>query len=63
MPTNPLEIVTDPEGADVGIFVVSVTVPAHAPVGVGTTIPVIDPPDTLATEVTEPDPVHVVFHA
>jgi hypothetical protein len=59
--TAGLLIVTLPDELLVGMFVVMVTVPAHAPVGVGTTMPVIDPPDTLATEVTEPDPVQVEF--
>jgi hypothetical protein len=38
-----------------------VTVPVHTLDGVGTTMPVIEPPPTLATEVTDPEPVQVVF--
>jgi hypothetical protein len=55
-------IATLPDELLVGILVVMVTVPVHAPDGVGTTMPVIDPPPTLATEVTDPEPVQVEFH-
>jgi hypothetical protein len=45
----------------VGMFVVNVTVPVQAPLGVGTTMPVMEPPDTELIDVTLPDPLHDEF--